>query len=147
MNSVSISTWSTMMLLHKIKTIWQKGRKNIPCFVRCCCLVTKLCPTLFVIPWTVAHQALCPWDFPGENTGVGCHFLLQGIFLTRNRTCASCIAGRFLTAEPHLFICSTKVIQPDNEHVSFQFLFVKKIDYGNPLQYSCLENPMDGGDW
>ena len=25
---------------------------------------------------------LCPWDFPGQNTGVGCHFLLQGIFLT-----------------------------------------------------------------
>ena len=23
---------------------------------------------------------LCPWDFPGKNTGVGCHFLLQGIF-------------------------------------------------------------------
>ena len=23
---------------------------------------------------------LCPWDFPGMNTGVGCHFLLQGIF-------------------------------------------------------------------
>ena len=22
----------------------------------------------------------CPWDFPGKNTGVGCHFLLQGIF-------------------------------------------------------------------
>ena len=27
---------------------------------------------------------LChPWDFPGKNTGVGCHFLLQGIFLTQ----------------------------------------------------------------
>ena len=25
----------------------------------------------------------CPWDFPGKNTGVGCHFLLQGIFLTQ----------------------------------------------------------------
>ena len=24
-----------------------------------------------------AHQAPCPWDFPGKNTGVGCHFLLQ----------------------------------------------------------------------
>ena len=24
---------------------------------------------------------LCPWDCPGKNTGVGCHFLLQGIFL------------------------------------------------------------------
>ena len=21
-----------------------------------------------------------PWDFPGKSTGVGCHFLLQGIF-------------------------------------------------------------------
>ena len=26
---------------------------------------------------------LCPWDFLGKNTGVGCHFLLQGIFLTQ----------------------------------------------------------------
>ena len=26
---------------------------------------------------------LCPWDFPGKNAGVGCHFLLQGIFLTQ----------------------------------------------------------------
>ena len=25
---------------------------------------------------------LCPWDFQGKNSGVGCHFLLQGIFLT-----------------------------------------------------------------
>ena len=24
-----------------------------------------------------------PWDFSGKNTGVGCHFLLQGIFLTQ----------------------------------------------------------------
>ena len=28
-------------------------------------------------------RLLCPWDFPGENTGVGCHFLLQGIFPTQ----------------------------------------------------------------
>ena len=26
---------------------------------------------------------LCPWDSPGKNTGVGCHVLLQGIFLTQ----------------------------------------------------------------
>ena len=26
---------------------------------------------------------LCPWDFPGKNTGVGCHFLLQGNFPTQ----------------------------------------------------------------
>ena len=28
-------------------------------------------------------RLLCPWDFPGKNTGAGCHFLLQGIFLTQ----------------------------------------------------------------
>ena len=37
----------------------------------------------FATLWTVAHQVLCPWDSPGKNTGVGCHFLLQGIFLTK----------------------------------------------------------------
>ena len=26
-------------------------------------------------------RLLCPWDFSGKNTGVGCFFLLQGIFL------------------------------------------------------------------
>ena len=28
-------------------------------------------------------RLLCPWDPPGKNTGVGCHFLLQGIFPTQ----------------------------------------------------------------
>ena len=39
----------------------------------------RLCVTIR----TVAHQALCPWDSPGKNTGVGCYFLLQGIFPTQ----------------------------------------------------------------
>ena len=33
-------------------------------------------------PWTVA-RIFCPWNFPGKNTGVGCYFLLQGIFPTQ----------------------------------------------------------------
>ena len=41
-------------------------------------------------PWAVACQAPCPWDSPGKNTGAGCHFLLQGIFLTQDRTQVSC---------------------------------------------------------
>ena len=28
-------------------------------------------------------RLLCPWDFLGKNSGVGCHFLLQGIFPTQ----------------------------------------------------------------
>ena len=45
-------------------------------------LVTWWCPAL-CDPWTVGHQVLCPWHFPGMNTRVGCHFLLQGIFPTQ----------------------------------------------------------------
>ena len=44
------------------------------------------CVQLFVTPWTEERTRLRlfrPWDFPGKNTGVGCHFLLQEIFLTQ----------------------------------------------------------------
>ena len=41
-------------------------------------LVTGSCPTL-------CHPMDCspPWDSPGKNTGVGCHALIQGTFLTQ----------------------------------------------------------------
>ena len=48
-----------------------------------CCLVTKSCPTLLQTHGLKLARCFCPWDFPGKNTGVGCHFLLQGIFLTQ----------------------------------------------------------------
>ena len=32
---------------------------------------------LFETPWTVAHQALLPWQFSGKSIGVGCHCLLS----------------------------------------------------------------------
>ena len=38
---------------------------------------------LFATPWTVACQVHCSRYFPGKNTGVGCHFLLQGVFLNQ----------------------------------------------------------------
>ena len=28
-------------------------------------------------------RLICPWNVPGKNTGVGCSFLLQGIFPTQ----------------------------------------------------------------
>ena len=47
------------------------------------CLVTKLCPTFLWLHGLQPARLLCLWDFPGKNTGVGCHFLLQGIFPTQ----------------------------------------------------------------
>ena len=41
---------------------------------------------LFATLWTVPARLLCPRDFPGKNTRMGCHFLLQGMFLTEGLT-------------------------------------------------------------
>ena len=41
------------------------------------------CPTLCDHMDLYPIRLHCPWDFPGKNTGVGCHSLLQGIFLTQ----------------------------------------------------------------
>ena len=44
--------------------------------------VAQSCLTL-CDPVDCTPRLLCPWDFPGKSTGVGCHFLLHGIFLTQ----------------------------------------------------------------
>ena len=41
------------------------------------------CPTPWQPHGLQPAGLLCPWDLPGKNTGVGCHFLLQGIFPTQ----------------------------------------------------------------
>ena len=51
--------------------------------VYCCCLDTKPYPALLRPHRLQSTRLLCPWDFPGKNTRVGCHFLLQGIFPTQ----------------------------------------------------------------
>ena len=61
---------------------------------------------LFVTLWTVAHQApLTTGDFPGKNTRVGCHFLLQEIFPTQGSNLhlsliSPALASRFFTTAP-----------------------------------------------
>ena len=56
-------------------------------------------------PWTVASRLLHPWDFPGKNTGVDYHFLLQGIFPTQGRN-SSLLRWQVGTAPPgkHTFL-------------------------------------------
>ena len=47
----------------------------------------------------------CTWVFPGKNTGVGCHFLLQRIFPTQESTqisCISCTGRQSLYHQRHL---------------------------------------------
>ena len=49
----------------------------------CVCVYAQLCPTVWdpvdcILPGLSVHEI-----FLGKNTGTGCHFLLQGIFLTQ----------------------------------------------------------------
>ena len=65
-----------------------------PSFSICCFLVTS-CVWLFVTLGLKPTRLLCPWNFPGKNTGVGCHFLLKGIFLTQGLN-SSLLLGRWI---------------------------------------------------
>ena len=60
---------------------------------------------LFVTLWTIAHQAPLFMGFSSKNTGVGCHFLLLGIFPTQGvNPCLLCLlhwqAGSLPLAPP-----------------------------------------------
>ena len=65
-------------------------------------LLPALSPVrLFATPGLYPARLLCPWASPGQNTGVGCHALLQGIFLTQGSklrlSCLPALAGRVFT--------------------------------------------------
>ena len=48
-------------------------------------------------------RLLCPWDFLGKNTGVGCHALLQGIFSTQGLNLALLLCTLWATRESHRY--------------------------------------------
>ena len=99
---------------------------------------------------------LCLWDFPGKYTGVGCHFLLQGIFLAQG-------------SNPHLLHLHDKhvdILSPmdfpggsvvvnlptsagDTRGLGSIPGLRRSLGEGNgnPLQYSCLGNPIDREAW
>ena len=109
----------------------------------------------------------CPWNSPGKNTGVGCHFLLQGIFPTHGSNqglwhCRQTVHWMLaVTRSPYILWVVTCSFGPP------WWLSCKESTWqcrrhtgsipgsgnfpgegnGSPLQYSCLENPMDRGAW
>ena len=71
------------VLEDKSITRWQDRRiwiPELPCGTELlparCVLVTQSCPTPFQLHGLQRSRLLCPWYFPGKNTGMGCHFLL-----------------------------------------------------------------------
>ena len=62
---------------------------------RCCCWVVKLYLTLCDSHVLQPTRLLCPWNSPGQNTAVACHFLLLGSSWPRDRIRVSSTAGGF----------------------------------------------------
>ena len=57
----------------------------------CVCACAQLYPTLQPHRLWPA-RLLCPWNFPGRNTGSGCCYLLPGIFpIQRSNPCLLCL--------------------------------------------------------
>ena len=74
----------------------------------CVFMLSRFSPVrLFTTLWTVCSPpgSSVHWDSPGKNIGVGCHTLLQGIFLTQGfNPCLFCLlhwqAGSLPLAPP-----------------------------------------------
>ena len=116
---------------------------------------------------------LCPWNFPDRNTGVGCHFLLQGYNIVNrvnNTVLYSLKYVRGIDCKYSYHTKEYKDIFGDDRYVfmGFKDCSVEKksssqcrrlrfhpwvgkiplgVGNGNLLQYSCLENSMDRGAW
>ena len=65
-------------------------------------------------------ELLCPWNFPGKKTGVGCHFQLQGIFPTQGlNLCLLCL----LSWQANSFIISATWEAPNFSCLSTKYKF------------------------
>ena len=112
-----------------------------------------------------------PWDSPGKNTGVGCHFFLQCLKVKSESEVAqlcptlhnpmdcslpgSSVHGIFqarvlewgaiaFSAHVELVVNNSSTSAEDANSIPVLERFPRG-GHGNPLQYSCLENPTDRG--
>ena len=64
--------------------VFDKEEWNVSCICGwSLCAQSLSCVWFFMTLWTVVHQVLCSWDFPGKNTWADSQSLLQGIFPTQ----------------------------------------------------------------
>ena len=85
------------------------------------CLVDKSCPVLLWPCGLLPTRLLCPWNFPGENTGMGCHFLRQESSWSRDQMCVSCLhywyLGSLPQSHPHILYDHAFVFQSKTKEI------------------------------
>ena len=85
-------------------SMWSKKMKScilLLDYSDCCCSVSKLYQTLFVIPWAVAYQAPLSMGFPKQKYWSGLPFSSPGDLPNPGiEPTFLALAGRFFTTEP-----------------------------------------------
>ena len=118
-----------------------------------------------------SHELYSPWNFLSQNTGAGSCSLLQGTFPTHesNHDLLHCrqILYQLSYQRSHIYIYTHRQTDTYNVRMGLsQWLSGKESacnagdtgsvlglgrflggGHGNPLQYSCQENPMERGAW
>ena len=84
-------------------------------------------------------RLLCPWSFPGKNTGVGCHFLFQGSSWSKDQAHWEALSGGSVVKNLAASAGDIGSI-PGSERAP-------EGGNGKPLQCSRLRNPMDRGTY
>ena len=86
--------WKSKCLVNKC-LLGHSGTRGEMCLCVCVCVSVHAHLVMFnsLRPHGLQPaRFLGPWNFPGKNSGIGCHFLLQGIFLTqRSNLHLSCL--------------------------------------------------------
>ena len=91
-------------------------------------------------------RLLCPWNFQGKYNAVGCHFLLQVIFLTQGsnpHNCVSCISSEFFTIVPSgnpLIIYIHTHTHTHTHTYMYMFIYVCVCIYACIYMYVCVQN-------
>ena len=89
-------------------------------------------------------RPLCPWDFPGKNTGVDCHFLIQGIFPTQGSNHSSWIGRRILYSElsekPNYKLPATKTTTVIFHHLVLHIhnVTILSVQFSHSVGSDCL---------
>ena len=82
------------------------------------------------LPGTSVHG-----DFPGKNTGVGCHSLLQRIFPTQGSNTVCCTVGRLST------VWAAREAPGKREtHPKYQSLLLSSISQWSPVSSATLNS-------
>ena len=68
--------WIVIYLLKILDQKWITSSITCCCCCCCCCIASVMSDSVRPHRWQPIRLPH-PWDSPGKNTGVGCHFLLQ----------------------------------------------------------------------